>query len=543
MDRIAEFFSRSASSVDETLLAPVEQANALFLYVGIGLGVVAIIGIIVLLVTGKSGKKSGKNPEQNEHTQVVPEPDRRQKNAEADRKVQEEYEIAEQNTDKTSRKISKVERKVQAAPEVAVQEDEKLAETREQSEGATQTADEQPEQTTQAQSGEVAGKSTPQTSVRASRKISNVASRRDKQKESESVGEFAKTQEPELTQESETENEAAVIEEAKNAQEPEVSEELKMEQAPAIEPEPVTVKAPHTTEEPTKASEPVKNAESAKIVDTQTKISISAQKTPDTGTKIMNAKPSARQVNASRASQRKYVKMACIHGVGAEPAQQNCYAVSDISHPEHVKRLGAFAVLADGGGKNGAEVSYDVVAYMLGEFNKGRTGKAIKTLAKEANERVLGKCKRHSHASMVAVGIKGEELYFVSAGDCTVSIFRGEHNIELNRQHTNLTHIYEEIAMKGMCGLPEKMVTSFIGAGDMETDYNILPIHMQVGDRIVIMNSAVGDSLYESDILDCMYGKDVTSGVKNLEKLVVSAQDVGNYTAIVMEICSIDDGK
>ncbi len=162
-------------------------------------------------------------------------------------------------------------------------------------------------------------------------------------------------------------------------------------------------------------------------------------------------------------------------------------------------------------------------------------------MAFEANKSVLSKCARHSHASMVALCIKGSELYFVSAGDCMALIVRGEHVLELNRKHTNLSYEYEQIALKGMRDLPEKMVTSFIGAKDMELDSNFLPIRIEKGDRILLINSGVSDALYDSDLAECLQDRDIRTGAKRIEKLISSAnlQQAQNYTAIIVDVLGV----
>ncbi len=234
-----------------------------------------------------------------------------------------------------------------------------------------------------------------------------------------------------------------------------------------------------------------------------------------------------------------YVAIACVHGVGDEADQQNCYAISDIADTALTAEKGVFAVVADGGGKKGAQVSLDVVSYMLEAFVSGND--ELESVAQEANRSVLSKCGRHSHASMVALNIKNNELFFVSAGDCTAQIIRGEFELELNRKHTNISHEYEQIAIKGMKELPQKIVTSFIGAKDMELDMNFLPIGIENGDKIMLMSCGASELLEDVDVGELLRDNSIRACAQQIQN-IISANDSGgvqNYTVVLLEVLDV----
>lgn len=197
--------------------------------------------------------------------------------------------------------------------------------------------------------------------------------------------------------------------------------------------------------------------------------------------------------------------------IGAREEQQDSFCFSDLDDPEAVKRYGILAVLADGMGglAMGREAGQLAVLAMLNEYT-GKTAEepvpvALERALHKANEEVYGLAKRNElewsvGTTLIAAVIQEGQLYWVSAGDSRIYLYRGGVLIQLTRDHVYANRLYERVKAGQMTreeaeSHPERdLLTSYLGIPVLdEIDANRMPFALQAGDWVLLCS----DGLYE----------------------------------------------
>jgi len=241
------------------------------------------------------------------------------------------------------------------------------------------------------------------------------------------------------------------------------------------------------------------------------------------------------------------------HHIGARDSQQDAFVISDLSDRARCRKLGVLAVVADGMGglSNGAEMSRLAARYFYRRFaactEADDPASLLLQMTAGANDEICRRLGpdglRKSGTTLVAVLVRGRELYWVSVGDSRICLIRGGAMIQINREHTYGSELDERAAMGELT--PEqarddperKTVTSFLGMGRLEKiDRNIRPLRLLDGDRVLLMTDGVFNTLTDEEILSVLDVPAHESAAK-LEALALSRALPGqdNLTAVVIE--------
>ncbi|RCW44967.1 PP2C family protein-serine/threonine phosphatase [Paenibacillus prosopidis] len=201
--------------------------------------------------------------------------------------------------------------------------------------------------------------------------------------------------------------------------------------------------------------------------------------------------------------------------IGAREEQQDSFSFSALDDPAAVRRYGILAVLADGMGglAMGREASQLAVQAMLNEYT-GKTAEepvpvALERALHKANEEVYGLAKRHElewsvGTTLIAAVIQEGRLYWISAGDSRIYLYRGGVLIQLTRDHVYANRLHERVKAGQMTREeaethPERaLLTSYLGIPILdEIDANRAPFTLQAGDWVLLCSDGLYDDLSE----------------------------------------------
>lgn len=201
--------------------------------------------------------------------------------------------------------------------------------------------------------------------------------------------------------------------------------------------------------------------------------------------------------------------------IGAREEQQDSFSFSALDDPAAVKRYGVLAVLADGMGglEMGREASQLAVQAMLNEYT-GKTAEepvpvALERALHKANKEVYELAKRNElewsvGTTLITAVIQEEQLYWISAGDSRIYLYRGGVLIPLTRDHVYANRLHERVKAGQMTreeaeSHPERdLLTSYLGIPALyEIDANRAPFALQAGDWVLLCSDGLYDDLSE----------------------------------------------
>lgn len=240
------------------------------------------------------------------------------------------------------------------------------------------------------------------------------------------------------------------------------------------------------------------------------------------------------------------------HHIGKRESQQDAFGISNLSDARMCKRKGVLAVVADGMGglTDSGRISARIVSHFLSRFStetdSGNPSDELLHMTMEANSLVCSWLRANhcrSGSTLIATIIRGGFLFFTSVGDSRIYLLRGGELIQLNREHTYAARLAEQVARGDITqeqakNDPQRLaLTSYIGIdGELSVDYNMQPIRLRAGDRILLMTDGVFGTLSGEEICTACLAEAPAAAAK-LEELIIakrkSKQD--NFTAIVLE--------
>lgn len=248
------------------------------------------------------------------------------------------------------------------------------------------------------------------------------------------------------------------------------------------------------------------------------------------------------------------VKCEMVQNIGARESQQDNYAISDFQDYLMTNTKGCLAVVADGMGglANGSEMSGIVVSSLMEYFTQVPFEKSIPaellTMVYRANKDVLEYVRQTrgelSGSTVVLTDIIDNKLYFASVGDSRIYLIRGGLPIQLNREDVYRNELYQrmgagELSYEGAESDPErKSLTNFMGLDPLEhVDFNMEPIMLCRGDRVVLMTDGVFGTLSDEEICRAVLHPETTAA-ETLENMVLAKEKRGqdNFTAIILTI-------
>jgi protein phosphatase len=234
------------------------------------------------------------------------------------------------------------------------------------------------------------------------------------------------------------------------------------------------------------------------------------------GGRIM-AKPGLQNGAVSRQAGPGVLTIGNAQHIGKREDQQDSFGISDIGNPQLTRDKGMLAVVADGMGglANGKISSNTVVSSMLERFVE-QTGtltipEQLLSMVNWANDRVYESANQGSGArsgsTVAAVIIKNGSLYWISAGDSRIYLYRNGKLAQATQDHVYGNELFAD-ALQGRITLEEakmhrekKSLISYIGTAKVEhVDRNAASFRLYPGDRILLCSDGIYGALAESEI-------------------------------------------
>ncbi len=230
--------------------------------------------------------------------------------------------------------------------------------------------------------------------------------------------------------------------------------------------------------------------------------------------------------------------------VGSRGNQEDSFAFSDLGDQAAIGRVGVMAVVADGMGglEYGEEASRVAVASFFSEYS-----------LEIEKENVIDRLTRAITVSNTAVydlaynGVKGEidlgttlvaavvlrdQLYWVSAGDSRLYLYRENHLQQLTIDHIYANHLQVDVENGKLTQdeadrNPERnYLTSYLGLPRIiELDYSKQPLRLQTGDKVILCSDGLYDTLQENAIAAVL---DSGSAADYAEELIKATLAAGN---------------
>ncbi|MCA0756184.1 protein phosphatase 2C domain-containing protein [Paenibacillus sp. N4] len=206
-----------------------------------------------------------------------------------------------------------------------------------------------------------------------------------------------------------------------------------------------------------------------------------------------------------------YVLTGAAQHIGEREEQQDAYGFSAMDDPESAACCGALAVLADGMGgfEMGREAGLLAVEAMIREYEGRHAKETVPAALERAIQAATGEVFRMAGRSglewkvgttLVAAVVKGNELYYVSAGDSRIYLLREGELHRLTKDHVYANRLFErvqagEITFEEAMSHPDRhLLTSYLGLPELEElEANKEPLLLQPGDWVLLCS----DGLYE----------------------------------------------
>ncbi|MBS7008434.1 PP2C family protein-serine/threonine phosphatase [Anaerostipes sp.] len=207
--------------------------------------------------------------------------------------------------------------------------------------------------------------------------------------------------------------------------------------------------------------------------------------------------------------------------IGARSRQEDSFGFSDLSDKQLLARAGICAVLADGMGglSSGRDVSELAVSRTL-EFFKQIQGQLpvwqqmkgfISKLSDEIFSMYGRDGKAGAGATLAAAIFYENRLYWCTAGDSRLYLFRGGRLYQLNEDHNYKNRLLGRF-IRGEASFEEAMrhpqkdaLTSYLGCPVMEEiDANHHGFILQNKDKILMVTDGIYNTLTEEEMAESM---------------------------------------
>ena len=239
--------------------------------------------------------------------------------------------------------------------------------------------------------------------------------------------------------------------------------------------------------------------------------------------------------------------------VGNRQYQQDSLYISDTGNRQLLAEKGVLAVVADGMGglQDGAEISRLVTDTFERRFREDRIRNPLSFLKqcvtdaeKAADDYLLSKSVKGG-STVVAALINGSGLYYVSVGDSSIFIVRGNEVRRVNSRH-NYASVLQAQVKRGLITQAEAdthpmrlRITSFIGMGEAaETDCSDKPERLADGDVIIVCSDGVSDALGDNALAEVVSDGDFDQLGQRMEQRILdqNIKNQDNFSAVIVRI-------
>lgn len=240
--------------------------------------------------------------------------------------------------------------------------------------------------------------------------------------------------------------------------------------------------------------------------------------------------------------------------LGDRDRQEDAFAFSDFANSDLVKEKGVLAVAADGMGglEKGDKASQLAVSVFLQEYEKLESADAINHFLHKAISRANSAVfdlafdqygrEVSLGTTLVAVIIHNSMMYWISAGDSQIFLYRNCKLEQLNKEHIYANQLKVEvenglISKKEADKHPERgYLTSYLGLPELkEVESNPEPLPLKPGDNVLLCSDGLTNTISDSEITAIINRDSINPAEELVEKaLEKQKKHQDNITALVL---------
>ena len=254
------------------------------------------------------------------------------------------------------------------------------------------------------------------------------------------------------------------------------------------------------------------------------------------------------------------VNQGCCSHIGRRKNQQDAYGFSDFEDTSFIDHGGVLAVVCDGMGglEKGDEASRLAVKTLLDCYMaktvEEMIPEALDKAVTMANWEVNDLAKQTGNdcnvgTTLVAAVVYQDELFWRSAGDSRIYLYRGNQLTQLSRDHTYAQELAQKQKSNEM--LPEDIanhpdgnaLVSYLGVGEnMDVDQNKGPVKLQSGDVLLMCTDGVYNALSDAEMIEALQHPNAMKAALALQHKTLDKQLINqdNLTAIVLRLQAED---
>lgn len=236
--------------------------------------------------------------------------------------------------------------------------------------------------------------------------------------------------------------------------------------------------------------------------------------------------------------------------IGARANQEDSFAVINGLDVTKIARQGLFAAIADGMGgmAEGKAVSQHTISRMIEAFHglndDAGIGKQLSIATKQISDEIYQVFDGMGGSTLIAALIRNACLHWVSVGDSSLFLYRGERLIQINEEHTVQNEMLEDqlhqesIDKQEILEDPEgERLSQFIGKDVLDkTDYSQTPLKLRDKDVILLCSDGVSKFISENEISSIL-AQNISQIEHSFIQTVLEKSQRGqdNFTGIVIK--------
>ena len=232
--------------------------------------------------------------------------------------------------------------------------------------------------------------------------------------------------------------------------------------------------------------------------------------------------------------------------MGMRPYQEDSFGFSSIDAAS-VENNGFAAIVADGMG--GLTDSKQISSFAVQEFIAGVSGLGgeknipihlsmiVRDISRRAYEMQTG-----GGSTLCAVLLRVDGIYWCSAGDSRIYLFRGNRLTQITEDADHFTDLLTDVLNGEMtfeeADENEKKValTDYIGSSDdISVEVNVRPLIPERGDRLLLCSDGVYNALDEREITELLRGVPQDAANDTVSAVLGKGyENQDNFTAVIL---------
>lgn len=232
--------------------------------------------------------------------------------------------------------------------------------------------------------------------------------------------------------------------------------------------------------------------------------------------------------------------------MGKRPYQEDSFGFSSVDEG-YVANNGFAAIVADGMG--GLTDSKQISTFAVQEFIAGMVGLSTDTNVTARLSMIVQDINRRAAAmqtgggsTLVAVFLRSDGVYWCSAGDSRIYLFRGGKLTQLTEDADYFTDLLTEV-IKGEITFDEAdenekkvALTGYIGSSDdISVEVNVRPLVPEKGDKLLLCSDGVYNALEENEIAAILLGEPQDAANTVVTAVLAKGyENQDNFTAVIL---------